>query len=102
MIPRPPSSTLFPYPTLFRSRPCRRVRQGRRLPQRTLRDGLRLPAQGLVTDLSPPPRVLAEDARVPARAIRRGGAPRSEEHTSELRHQIISYAVFCLKHKTPP
>src|SRR5258708_10534167 len=24
---------------------------------------------------------------------------RSEEHTSELRHQIISYAVFCLKKK---
>src|SRR5574341_759241 len=28
----------------------------------------------------------------------RGGA-RSEEHTSELRHQLISYAVFCLKKK---
>src|SRR5258708_29833716 len=26
-------------------------------------------------------------------------AARSEEHTSELRHQIISYAVFCLKKK---
>src|SRR5574344_1078819 len=25
---------------------------------------------------------------------------RSEEHTSELRHQIISYAVFCLKKKS--
>src|SRR3954466_16436451 len=24
---------------------------------------------------------------------------RSEEHTSELRHTIISYAVFCLKKK---
>src|SRR5207244_13201755 len=24
---------------------------------------------------------------------------RSEEHTSELSHQIISYAVFCLKNK---
>src|SRR5207244_9704958 len=24
---------------------------------------------------------------------------RSEEHTSELQHQIISYAVFCLKKK---
>src|SRR6185436_20994011 len=24
---------------------------------------------------------------------------RSEEHTSELHHQIISYAVFCLKKK---
>src|SRR6476660_10052292 len=26
-------------------------------------------------------------------------APRSEEHTSESSHQIISYAVFCLKKK---
>src|SRR5947208_4454449 len=26
-------------------------------------------------------------------------AVRSEEHTSELHHQIISYAVFCLKKK---
>src|SRR5690348_18210704 len=25
--------------------------------------------------------------------------PRSEEHTSELRHPSISYAVFCLKKK---
>src|SRR5207244_10512769 len=25
---------------------------------------------------------------------------RSEEHTSELQHQIISYAVFCLKKKS--
>src|SRR5207244_11785038 len=28
-----------------------------------------------------------------------GRRRRSEEHTSELRHQIISYAVFCLKKK---
>src|SRR5215475_16229730 len=26
-------------------------------------------------------------------------SPRSEEHTSELRHVKISYAVFCLKKK---
>src|ERR1022692_4212409 len=25
--------------------------------------------------------------------------PRSEEHTSELQHLVISYAVFCLKKK---
>src|SRR5258708_21517477 len=38
----------------------------------------------------PPPR-----RRVLGLARRR----RSEEHTSELHHQIISYAVFCLKKK---
>src|SRR5438034_8230123 len=26
---------------------------------------------------------------------------RSEEHTSELHHTVISYAVFCLKKKSP-
>src|SRR5690606_40461694 len=30
------------------------------------------------------------------------GLGRSEEHTSELRHVKISYAVFCLKKKTKP
>src|SRR5256885_12126932 len=28
-----------------------------------------------------------------------GSSPRSEEHTSELQHGYISYAVFCLKKK---
>src|SRR5258708_29232293 len=32
-------------------------------------------------------------------AIVRKLLARSEEHTSELHHQIISYAVFCLKKK---
>src|SRR5947208_13558725 len=31
--------------------------------------------------------------------VKRSGRRRSEEHTSELQHQIISYAVFCLKKK---
>src|SRR5260364_166694 len=30
------------------------------------------------------------------------GDIRSEEHTSESSHQIISYAVFCLKKKNTP
>src|SRR5689334_23952074 len=30
------------------------------------------------------------------------GVGRSEEHTSELRHSSISYAVFCLKKKKTP
>src|SRR5258708_22266777 len=29
----------------------------------------------------------------------RGAGKRSEEHTSDSSHQIISYAVFCLKKK---
>src|SRR3546814_4388782 len=36
-----------------------------------------------------------------AAALTRAGAPRSEEHTSELQSLMrISYAVFCLKKKT--
>src|SRR6476659_10257513 len=57
MIRRPPRSTLFPYTTLFRSRPVRRPRNGDRAPVR-----------------SRPSR---------RRRARRGGG-RSEEHTSEL------------------
>src|SRR5690242_21179258 len=32
-------------------------------------------------------------------SFRKSRAIRSEEHTSELRHMSISYAVFCLKKK---
>src|SRR3546814_3346486 len=82
MIRRPPRSTrtdtLFPYTTLFRSRPGARSRQS---------------AQGAVS--------YDRDRR--RRGGRGGdddGAPRSEEHTSELQSLMrISYAVFCLKKK---
>src|SRR3954462_7558387 len=67
---RPPRSTLFPYPTLFRSGPSEGAE----------------PIQAAACDI----------AR--ARHARPGKA-RSEEHTSELSHTIISYAVFCLKKK---
>src|SRR5690349_23208900 len=88
MLRRPPRSTLFPYTTLFRS---------------------------LVLHL---PLVAADPAwcettATDARAIYFNPAwlatltlaqvqfvlARSEEHTSELSHVEISYAVFCLKKK---
>src|SRR2546426_9715721 len=79
MIRRPPRSTLFPYTTLFRS---------------------------YVTEYCgglPP-------ARMSGRCVSASSShhvtcamtsltDRSEEHTSELRHLVISYAVFCLKKK---
>src|SRR3712207_6888448 len=92
MIRRPPRSTLFPYTTLFRSR-----RQ--------------LAESGLLRCHQPRRHVrLAVDARgveeVPGRILHvhedvvvLRGPPRSEEHTSELQHANISYAVFCLKKK---
>src|SRR3546814_3277889 len=85
MIRRPPRSTrtdtLFPYTTLFRS-------------------GAIAPAL-----LAPPP-LASRGVPLPI-AARRGGyetrSPRrSEEHTSELQSLMrISYAVLCLKKKTP-
>src|SRR5256885_7465083 len=42
---------------------------------------------------------LASLARTLVGAGVAGDADRSEEHTSELSHPVISYAVFCLKKK---
>src|SRR3546814_8117845 len=87
MIRRPPRSTrtdtLFPYTTLFRSRPQRGY-----LCKGPLR---------LLDDVGGASGVLRL-------ARRRAGANcvvgRSEEHTSELQSLMrISYAVFCLKKK---
>src|SRR5947208_12028540 len=92
MIRRHPRSTLFPYTTLFRS-----FDEAGRVGQ---------VEAALVDDAAADPlRVLV--ARAPE-AMRLGHVPlaagahrheRSEEHTSNSSHQIISYAVFCLKKK---
>src|SRR5260221_2220058 len=80
MIRRPPRSTLFPYTTLFRSRPRSRARAdrlaGRAVHRRPNRRG--------------PHRVLAVAA-----------APRSEEHTSELQsHSDIVCRLLLEKKNT--
>src|SRR5215204_6730752 len=72
MIRRPPRSTLFPYTTLFRSRPRgNRDCQDRRLKKDTVRK-----------------------RRV--RRRRRGDRKSTRLNSS---HTVISYAVFCLKKK---
>src|SRR5262245_62838582 len=81
MHPRPSRSTLFPYTTLFRS-PWIAAGQGLRHDHRDrLRSGRY------------PPHPEGD------RPARRPLSVRSEEHTSELSHLGISYAVFCLKKK---
>src|SRR5258708_12828046 len=85
MIRRPPRSTLFPYTTLFRSEPGGGDPRAREMRNRHVRRGPRWPAGG-------------------------GGKPRHRGHgdrkSTRLNssHQIISYAVFCLKKKksAPP
>src|SRR3712207_8768508 len=88
MIRRPPRSTLFPYTTLFRSRPAA-------LPRRL---GARLPAadHGLRT---------ARQGRARGRRVATGalGRPvrRSEEHTSELQsRQYLVCRLLLEKKKT--
>src|SRR2546430_3880066 len=78
MIRRPPRSTLFPYTTLFRSRPGLRYRRDRAL-------GLEL-----------------RDALAAERVL--DPADRQDRKSTRLNssHSQISYAVFCLKKKNTP
>src|SRR5438552_14570337 len=71
-IRQPPTSTLFPYTTLFRSRSRSRL-------------------------LGKDPR-LGDVARVAARAVDPlGRTPDRKSTRLNSSHQIISYAAFCLK-----
>src|SRR3546814_10635590 len=93
MIRRPPRSTrtdtLFPYTTLFRSRPRKLTREKAKLESTNI-----FMRSGSLWPLAAVP-VLES-----SRAGRQGPQGRSEEHTSELQSLMrISYAVFCLKKK---
>src|SRR5437588_6867601 len=80
MIRRPPRSTLFPYTTLFRSRPVGGRRREDRLDARAVGQAP-LEDRALVVD------VLADVL----------GDRKSTRLNSS--HTVISYAVFCLKKK---
>src|SRR2546426_5407150 len=83
MIRRPPRSTLFPYTTLFRSKD--------RYAHITVKaSGARAAADRCQAWLEAGVPVLNQFGQL---------SPRSEEHTSESSHLVISYAVFCLKKK---
>src|SRR5258705_11438139 len=74
MIRRPPRSTLFPYTTLFRSRPLGRSR-----------------------GVAPPPG--HSGRKSPGRHRRVGGGGDRKSTRLNSSHLGISYAVFCLKKK---
>src|SRR5258707_10011542 len=82
MIRRPPRSTLFPYTTLFRS------------DEATQPQGKRRFVGGFIRRLRKIPKV-----------VKRGFLSEKREDRKSTRlnssHANISYAVFCLKKKTP-
>src|SRR5438132_4436656 len=86
MIRRPPSSTLFPYTTLFRSRLndllAIAVRRGKLTEQDRDAAAGRLRAE---SDFAP----AVLEAEVDRKSTRLNSS-----------HTVISYAVFCLKKKT--
>src|SRR5438270_3377898 len=86
MLPRPPSSTLFPYTTLFRSRrrPSRQPRQRASLARRAALEKWRVESAG-------------RDRIVGAGHRHRRRDRKSTRLNSS--HSQISYAVFCLKKK---
>src|SRR3712207_7108762 len=90
MIRRPPRSTLFPYTTLFRSRPAGAPVVG------ADRDDHHVRGQQLGL------RVVDEDQRPPEGQRADDPADGQEDRKStrlNSSHANISYAVFCLKKK---
>src|SRR3712207_8229760 len=95
MIRRPPRSTLFPYATLFRSRPSlRSCKQSVQAADRARAAAGVRPAKntgGLADE---------ELLRVDGETLRvRGGEDRKSTRLNSS-HANISYAVFCLKKHT--
>src|SRR5258708_29415684 len=90
MIRRPPRSTLFPYTTLFRS-----------LVQRPLDHSDLHAGQGGKVG---PGQLRGREHDMAAGVLRIGAWRHKDRKSTRLNssHQIISYAVFCLKKKKTP
>src|SRR3712207_6865158 len=100
MIRRPPRSTLFPYTTLFRSEPERRVQLLRKIAQTA---ALRIGA--LDRALEAQARALKEDPSLAEtqeelEALAQRASARSEEHTSELQSRQYLVCRLLLEKKT--
>src|SRR5690348_17542061 len=92
MIRRPPTSTLFPYTTLFRSAQSERARSGTaRFDGPRLQDSGAFPLRAQKLFLSRPAQGLS-NFHVRAATDRKSTRLNSS-------HPSISYAVFCLKKK---
>src|SRR3712207_8138560 len=103
MIRRPPRSTLFPYTTLFRSRTKIETQE---IADKLIKDGYN--AEALHGDLSQQQRDLTMQKfrqhtvqfLVATDVAARGLEDRKSTRLNSS-HANISYAVFCLKKKTP-
>src|SRR5437879_10467964 len=95
MLRPPPSSTLFPYTTLFRSR-------GRRYPgdEDLLHGGLDEVPGGVRVGEAPAAERPVDVRHDPERQV--SVEPVADRKSTRLNssHRCISYAVFCLKKKT--
>src|SRR5258708_26375361 len=95
MIRRPPRSTLFPYTTLFRSDHLAQRDADRRLEDARL---LHVTADAVEA------RAAVLHLGREQREVRPRGAAHLDQDRKSTRlnssHQIISYAVFCLKKKS--
>src|SRR3712207_7373636 len=95
MIRRPPRSTLFPYTTLFRSRPDRRPAGASRA--QSLLDGT-----GITVPDGDPLAPYAEDVCDDLSQDRLAALARSEEHTSELQSRQYLVCRLLLEKKKRP
>src|SRR5260370_26930436 len=85
MIRRPPRSTLFPYPTLFRSRKGQRPKAPRFSPYRsTSQPHLEAPPPSRIDHA----RIAGDVGRWGRLQVRLRGRSRSEEHTAELQSHL--------------
>src|SRR5207249_9775319 len=98
---RPPSSTLFPYTTLFRSQGDCPVKTSQLLIASAVAAALALP---MASEAGPAPKPKFEAEKcygvAKARTTARRPTPRDRKSTRlNSSHVSISYAVFCLKKK---
>src|SRR5256885_10299865 len=101
MIRRPPRSTLFPYPPLFRSPPVGCDGSGRVRGARPGSTGIRQELGALEVQAARLRGLLVGLRGVSeASQILVGGAKQDRKSTRlNSSHLVISYAVFCLKKK---
>src|SRR5207244_11391991 len=93
----PPTPPLFPYTTLFRSARERAVLDGLAGRGDVYAGGNSIDTSAQILHYGGGVRAAVPQPS-PDMNLKRVLA-RSEEHTSDSSHQIISYAVFCLKKK---